>query len=58
MTPEEREAPDIEHTREAMREHDRRTAQQDEVPETPPADEGGDQEPETPPAEGGDPDNG
>ena len=48
MAPEEREAPDIDHTRAAMRAHDERLAEQpDEVPETPPADEGGDEEPET-----------
>ncbi len=50
MAPAERDAPDLDHTREALRAHDERMAEeQDEVPETPPADDGGDEVPETPP---------
>ena len=47
MAPGERDAPDIDHTRAALRAHDERVAENDTPPETPPADEGGDEEPET-----------
>lgn len=55
MTPGERPAPDLDHTRAALRAHDERVAgeEQDEVPETPPADEGGDEAPESRPADDG-----
>ncbi|HYM59066.1 MAG TPA: hypothetical protein VES79_13970 [Solirubrobacteraceae bacterium] len=48
MPPGERDRPDLDRTREALREHDERIASEaDEAPETPPADEGGDVDPET-----------
>jgi hypothetical protein len=53
MTPDERHPPDLDRTREALRAHDELLAEQDEEPETPPADDG-DEEPETPPADDGD----
>jgi hypothetical protein len=48
MTADERPAPDLDLTRAALRAHDERMAEEHQaVPETPPADDGGDAEPET-----------
>ena len=51
MPPDERDRPDLDRTREALREHDERMASEaegaDEAPETPPADQSRNEDPAT-----------